>query len=303
MVERAFGMLSEPSSEEVTTKTADELIAEAGVPGDLMDPIDAAIEEALEKSDTDESDKSTEETEEVEESESGLPDMDTEDWLSKLNDDEVFNGPDGPAPRLHGLRRLAKPYIKREASRVNHLIVVPRQITRELRNYNSDKDLMSVHEEIGQHNYPMASVTFFIKDIKGRTFSDSADAFYSNCNELGLFPTAVASARAEARTLRKMLGIKQHSAEEISDKNASQELAPEDDSPAESVQVKLIQKMVVELGCNLAELFGQITTSEIDSIEELSIAQARKVINILNKIKKEQKKKKVKNDKQSKNSD
>ena len=220
------------------------------------------------------------------------PDLDNEDWMSKLREDEVFNGPDGPAPRLHGLRRLAKPFIMREESRVNHLIVVPRQIVRTLQTFNSGGDLMSTNEEIGHHHFPMASVTFFITDVRGRTFSDSADAFYSNCEELGLFPTAVASARAEARTLRKMLSISRHAAEELTQKDASEELAPEDDSPVKPEQAKLIDKMLASLDeYTLKDLLDNITTREIFTVEELTVGEARKALRILNDQKKKGKKK------------
>jgi hypothetical protein len=219
-----------------------------------------------------------------------LPDLDTEDWMSKLAEDEVFNSKEGPCPRLHGLRRLAKPYVRSEESRVNHLVVVPRQVVKALHTYNGSGDVMSTQEELGVHNFPMASVTFLITDIYGRTFSDSADAYYSNCNELGHFPTAVASARAEARALRKLLGIKQHAAEEMVDKDASEELAPDDDGPAKPEQIKLIDKIVSGLDdFSLKDLFGNITAREIYSVEELTVSEARKALQMLNDQKKKQK--------------
>jgi hypothetical protein len=219
-----------------------------------------------------------------------LPDLDTEDWMSKLAEDEVFNSKEGPCPRLHGLRRLAKPYVRSEESRVNHLVVVPRQVVKALHTYNGSGDVMSTQEELGVHNFPMASVTFLITDIYGRTFSDSADAYYSNCNELGHFPTAVASARAEARALRKLLGIKQHAAEEMVDKDASEELAPDDDGPAKPAQIKLIDKIVSGLDdFSLKDLFGNITAREIYSVEELTVSEARKALQMLNDQKKKQK--------------
>jgi len=226
------------------------------------------------------------------EKEEVLPDLDTEDWMSKLTEDEIFNSKEGACPRLHGLRRLAKPYVRSEESRVNHLVVVPRQVVKALHTYNGSGDVMSTQEELGIHHFPMASVTFLIQDIYGRTFSDSADAYYSNCNELGHFPTAVASARAEARALRKMLGIKQHAAEEMVDKDASEELAPNDDGPAKPEQVKLIDKIVTNLDSfSLKDLFGNITAREIYSVEELTVSEARKALQMLNEEKKKAKKK------------
>ena len=226
-----------------------------------------------------------EETPEIE------PDLDTEDWMGKLNEGEVFNSAKGPAPRLHGLRRLAKPFILKEESKVNQLIIVPREHIQELTSKNGDDDVMSVHEEIATHNFPMASVTFNITLRDGRTFSDSADAFYSNCEELALFPTAVASARAEARCLRKVLGITAHAAEEIVDKDAGEELAPDDDSPIKAEQAKLIDKILTGLELSLKELLEGITTREVFSVEKLTTGEARKALRMLNDLKKKAKKK------------
>ena len=223
-----------------------------------------------------------------------LPDLDVENWMSKLHEDEIFNADKGPAPRLHGLRRLAKPYILTEESKVNALIVVPRQnIDGDpyvLRTLNGEGDVMSQSEQLGTFNFPMASVTFNITLRDGRTFSDSADAFYSNCEKLGLFPTAVASARAEARCLRKVLGIREHAAEELVDKDAGEELAPNDGSPIKPEQTKLIDKMLKTLDTNLKELLEAITTREVFSVEELTTGEARKALRLLNDQKKKKKK-------------
>lgn len=222
------------------------------------------------------------------------PDLDTEDWMSQLREDEIFNADKGPAPRLHGLRRLAKPYILKEESKVNALIVVPRENVDgkpyTLKTCNGGGEVMSQSEQLGIHHFPMASVTFSITLQDGRTFSDSADAFYSNCEQLGLFPTAVASARAEARCLRKVLGIREHAAEELVDKDAGEELAPDEGSPIKPPQAKLIDKMLKSLDTNLKELLEEITTREVFSVEELTTGEARKALRLLNDKKKKKKK-------------
>ncbi len=230
-----------------------------------------------------------------EENQEVTPDLDTEDWMSKLREDEIFNAKDkGPAPRLHGLRRLAKPYILREESKVNALIVVPRENVDgkmyTLRTRNGAGEIMSQSDHMGIHHYPMASVTFIITLQDGRTFSDSADAYYSNCEKLGLFPTAVASARAEARCLRKVLGIREHSAEELVDKDAGEELAPDEGSSIKPEQTKLIDKMLKAQNMSLKELLETITTKEVFSVEELTTGEARKALRLLNDQKKKNKK-------------
>tara|TARA_R110002096_G_scaffold144015_3_gene300571 strand:- start:625 stop:1446 length:822 start_codon:yes stop_codon:yes gene_type:complete len=251
----------------------------------LEEPITEEIVSTDEVTEEQVAEEVVEETPEIE------PDLDTEDWMGKLKEGEVFNSAKGPAPRLHGLRRLAKPFILKEESKVNQLIIVPREHIQELTSKNGDDDVMSVHEEIATHNFPMASVTFNITLKDGRTFSDSADAFYSNCEELALFPTAVASARAEARCLRKVLGITAHAAEEIVDKDAGEELAPDDDSPIKAEQAKLIDKILTGLELSLKELLEGITTREVFSVEKLTTGEARKALRILNDLKKKAKKK------------
>lgn len=293
MVEHQSGMLSKtkegkvvedimstsldvpPLTEEVTPDTIPDAVLGDESPGTPME------EELV----TTDEDLTQEETEEV------VPDLDTENWMSKLREDEIFNAAKGPAPRLHGLRRLAKPFILREDSRVNALIVVPREHTRTLQTLNGEGNVMSQSEQVGTHNFPMASVTFSITVQDGRTFSDSADAFYSNCEQLGLFPTAVASARAEARCLRKVLGIREHAAEELVEKDAGEELTPDDDSPIKPEQAKLIDKMLKSLETTLAELLQEITTREVFSVEELTTSEARKALRLLNDQKKKKNKK------------
>ena len=296
MVEHQYGMLSKikGDGEPIQVTSVEELAANANLPLDQLPleedqvPCEEEVSEVVE-------DESVEETENSDDEEAPeeeiLPDVDTEDWMSKLEEGEIFNSSKGPAPRLHGLRRLAKPYIQSEQSLVNALMIVPRQHVQELKSANGEGAVMSVHEEMATHNFPMASVTFNITLKDGRTFSDSADAFYSNCEELGLFPTAVASARAEARCLRKVLGIAAHAAEEIVDKDAGEELAPDDDSPIKGEQSKLIDKMLGALDTTLKELLEQITTREVFSVEELTTGEARKALRLLNDLKKKAKKK------------
>jgi hypothetical protein len=161
-----------------------------------------------------------------------------------------------------------------------------------LEHHNGDGKLMSTNEVIRNENFPMASVTFYIELKDGRTFADSADAYYLSCNELGLFPTAVASARAEARALRKVLGIRQHAAEEITEKDAGEELAPDDNSPIKAEQAKLIERMLGQQeGTTLKEVLANVTTREVFTIEDLTTGEARKALRTLNDMKKKKPKK------------
>ena len=294
MVEHQSGMLStiKGDGESVDATSVETLAAQANVPLDELPVEDAVVGDEETGEPVVSEEQVAEEPEESDSEDQVVPDLDAEDWMSKLRDDEIFNTDKGPAPRLHGLRRLAKPFILEEESRVNALIVVPREHVRALTNRNGEGDVMSSHEEVGMHNFPMASVTFNIRLKDGRMFSDSADAFYSNCEELALFPTAVASARAEARCLRKVLGIREHAAEEIVDKDPAEELAPDDDSAIKSEQAKLIEKMLGQQDTSLKDLLENVTTREIFAVSDLTTGEARKALQLLNDAKKKAKRKK-----------
>lgn len=217
-----------------------------------------------------------------------LPQFGISDWQDKLHKDEIFDGPNGPAPKLAGLRRLAKPLIQKEESRVDALIVVPKQIVRELKTYDVEGNA-TTQEVLGLQHFPMAAVTFTITLKDGTVVSDSADAYYGSCQELGHHPAAVASARSESRCLRKILGIAQHAAEEITDKTAEQELAPDEDTPVKPTQIKLIEKMIADIGLSVKDLISSITAREIFVVKDLTVAEGRSAIKHLNLLKKKKK--------------
>jgi hypothetical protein len=233
-----------------------------------------------------ETDDQTDEIDEIE------PDIDSDDWFTKLNKDEIITDKDGqPLPKLAGLRRLAKPFIRNEYSKVNKVCLVTKEIRRSLNEWglnNQDKLVVVGRKEtIGVDYYPYASVTFTIVDTNDRTWSDSADAYYGNCNDLGNYPTAVASARAEGRVLRKLLGIKEHVFEEISSKNAIDELTSEEDRPIAPEQKKVIETSIKKTDVySLKDLFGKVTARDVSNLDDLTAAEAVQVIKILNEAKK-----------------
>ncbi len=220
--------------------------------------------------------------------------IDEVNWFAKLTEEEKYNGKEGPGPRLHGLRRLAKPYIFEESSQVQ-IMVVPLEVIKTLKTLTGTGEPMSSSEEIGRKNLPFASVTFSITLQDGRTFCDSADAYQTNCDQLGHFPTAVASARAEARCLRKVLGIKEHAAEEMITKDPGEDLR-DDDGPIIDAQAKLIEKILKDLDISLKDLLTSVTTREIHSISQLTKGEAATASSLLHDMKKKAKKVK-KNDK------
>lgn len=225
-----------------------------------------------------------------------LPAMidDSVDWFEQLTDDEVVQGSDNkPHPLLAGLRRLAKPFIAAEDCRVNFVGVVPREIRRTLKRYGPKEDgseklvILGMEEVVGTDHLPFASVTFVVILNDGRRFVDSADAFLGNCDKLGNFPTAVASARAEGRVLRKVLGIAQHVAEEMTEKTASEELTSDEDNAIAPEQKKLIESLVNKVeGATLKLVFEKSTARDVTDLAELTGAEATAAIKMLNGMKK-----------------
>ena len=117
-------------------------------------------------------------------------------------------------PRVHGLRRLAQMYIGEIVS--------------------STCNLISASPHFCAASY---TVTFHKHEGGDVTYSDAADVSEHNADEsFRIYPSALAVTRAEARTLRKALGLVTCSAEELGPKrNAAANNQPKtvnvDESP------------------------------------------------------------------------
>lgn len=222
-------------------------------------------------------------------------DAESEKWYDKLDPDEVVHSDGQVFPKLVGLRKLAKDLVYSEKVTINFVGMVEREVRRELKEYefdeNGNRRVVRSREEIGRDFLPYASVTYSVNLVDGRTFSDSADAYLGNCNELGNYPTAVATARAEGRTLRKVLGIKEHTFEELSDKTAAEELISGEDTPIANEQKKLLEKMLGKSDITLAQLLGNIDTS-LTNLDQMTSAQAKNALRYLNDQKKKVSRKK-----------
>jgi len=220
--------------------------------------------------------------------------LDSVDWHDRLTPDEIVDIDGRPCPTLAGLRRLAKPYINREEVKVNYCGTVQREVRRNLKRYEADENgklvVVGAQEVVGHDNLPYASVTFTIHLDDFRSFTDSADAWLGNCDKLGNYPTAVASSRAEGRVLRKVLGIKEHVAEELSSKDALEELTDPNDSPIAPEQKKLIERLVGQIeGASLKVVFEKVTARDITGLDQLTGGEAVDAIKLLNSMKKKKK--------------
>lgn len=221
-------------------------------------------------------------------------DAEPEKWYDMLDPDEMVQSDGQAFPKLSGLRRLAKDIIMHEDVQINFVGMIQREIRRELREYewddNGEKKVIRSREEIGSDYLPYASVTYTVTLVDGRTFADSADAYLGNCDQLGNYPTAVATARAEGRALRKVLGIKEHTFEELSEKNAVDEITSAEDTPIAAEQKKLLDKMLSSSEMSLADLLGEIDTG-LTNLDQMTSAQAKNALRLLNDLKKKKKKK------------
>lgn len=228
------------------------------------------------------------------EDETHIVSIDDVNWREALQDHEVFEVDGKQCPTLAGLRRLAKPFIEAEQSEVK-VGTVTKEVRRALKRYGPKGDgsekmvVIGIEEVIGYDNLPYAAVTFTVQLQDGRQFVDSADAFLGNCNEYGNYPVAVASARAEGRVLRKVLGIAEHVYEELSSKDAVEELTSSEDRPIAPEQKKFITSKIADLeDFSLKDLLGKVSARDITGVEELTGAEAEEAIRTLNTLKKTQ---------------
>ena len=190
-----------------------------------------------------------------------------DDWLSKFEQDEIYSKDGTSYPKLNGLRRLAKDLILTE----NHQLQT-HVISQNFKGNDKPKGVP----------YAATVYTVILKD--GRQFSDAADAFFkSTKNMYEMYPAAVAASRAEARTLRKVLGIKQLAAEEVE----SQPTPEETDLRVEATpeQIKLLQTKLARSETTLSDLIKKVTTREVYSLSELTADEARQAIQFINSVK------------------
>ena len=188
------------------------------------------------------------------------------DWQSQLRDDEV--GRDGSTDFVFvkGLRRLAKlKGIQYETHELGTPIVMKRPDT--------------------GAEYPFVQVKYSVTFKDGTTFSDVADAHTYNVQGMfSAYPTAMAGTRAEARALKKALGINMVSKEELgADADGVAQQKNESTSAQERVIKNLMKTRSIK---DESEVIGKICDREnIFSLKELTFVEAQQAIKMLNKIK------------------
>ena len=185
------------------------------------------------------------------------------DWQSQLNDDEIGKDDGTEFVFLKGLRRLAKlKGIVAEDHQLGNVIVLKRPDT--------------------GAEYPFVQVKYTVQFEDGSVFSDVADAHTFNVQGVfSAYPTAMAATRAEARALRKALGISLVAKEELgADKDTIANLRNES-TPA---QHKVIRNLMKTRGIKNAMDVIKHSSSRDDvfDIKELTHAEAVAGIKWLN---------------------
>lgn len=182
-------------------------------------------------------------------------------------------------PRVHGLRRLASKLLGNITSSTFECVQAP-TVT----------------------NQGQIGITAFLCTIKfgnGQTFSDVGDVFWmneemcSNTFEYARFPSAIAATRAEARTLRKALGLNVCAAEELGPvvKNSPKivpikEVDPDTSTPSYIVtaQTNFIHINCQKLDINAWKLIDSTGENKYKSIKDITFGHADAITKILGEL-------------------
>lgn len=187
------------------------------------------------------------------------------DWQSQLQADE--KGKDGQTEfvLIKGLRRLAK--IKGIAKESHPFINV------------------AVLKKKDGQEYPLVQVSYQVEFKDGTIYSDVADAHTYNVDGVfSAYPTAMAAVRAEARALRKALGISMVAKEEL---GANPEVIASLRNEITSVQKKVIGTLMKSRSItNQMDVIKNATPrDDVYDISLLTFEEAQNAIKWLNNIK------------------
>lgn len=188
------------------------------------------------------------------------------DWQSQLRDDEVGRDGNTEFVFIKGLRRLAK---EKGIAWEDHTI----------------SPTVVLHRPDNGTEYPFVQVKYVVEFKDGTRFSDVADAHTYNVQGMfSAYPTAMAATRAEARALRKALGIDMVSKEELgADKDQIAQQRNEITSAQQRVIKNLMKTRKIK---DESEIISKICEREnVFSVADLTFIEAQQAIKMLNKMK------------------
>lgn len=178
--------------------------------------------------------------------------------LTLFTEDELYEG----NPRVHGLRRITQLLYGKATKSVAKIIETP-----------------------NQENNQRAVVEYTVAFDEGVTYTDVADASPLNTDSNYLpYCISVASTRAEARALRKLLGVSRVAAEEVFDKDTKnvQYIESEPGKKIQDYQIKGIDRLCKLCDINVTKMLKQSSYGPFDKIEEVSYNIASKLLTSLN---------------------
>lgn len=188
------------------------------------------------------------------------------DWQSQLLDSEIGRDEGGTEfVYLKALQRLAKlKGIVKERYPLINVVVMKRP-------------------DNGAE-YPFVQASYEVEFKDGTIFSDVADAHLYNLQGVfAAYPSAMAANRAQARALRKALGISLVAKEELG-ANAEEIASIKNEST--TAQHKVIKNLMKQRGIqDASQVISKCTSREVFEIRNLSFAEAQQAIKHLNSLK------------------
>lgn len=184
--------------------------------------------------------------------------------MSQFSTDELDNG----NPRVHGLRRVSQ-------NLIGPIINSQVKVHQSPNNDNSNRAVVS---------YSIAIiVTNGMHPAHGNelTLEDVADVSKDNTNyPFHLHSTATAATKAEARILRKLLGIKNISAEEVFDKSVvTYEEEPQIEGAATPPQINVMDLLMQRLNVNGSAFLSANGFANVKQLKEEDVYKLTKMLN------------------------
>lgn len=186
------------------------------------------------------------------------------DYQSLLRKDEVGQDADGTKfVYIKGLRRLAR----------------MRGILKEQHTFGN----CFIWETKKKGAIPFVQMMYSVTFKDGETYSDVADAHHYNIgnDDMAVYTTAICATRAEARALRKALGIDLVSKEELSMQKAMGSELTGAIKPEQKALINTLKKRA-KITNNQDILREVISRDDVISLDDITADEAQEVIKFLN---------------------
>lgn len=184
-------------------------------------------------------------------------------WQDQLQDDEIGRDGDTEFVYLKGLQRLAKlkGIVKESYPFINVTVMK--------------------HHQTG-FDYPYVQASYEVEFEDGTVFSDIADAHTYNLQGVfSAYATAMAGNRAQARALRKALGISMVAKEELGADKETMASVRNESTPAQHKVIKNLMK--TRSVANTMDVIKNCSSrDDVFDVKELTFSEAKAAIKWLN---------------------